>query len=481
MAAIQQFSLSDAIQRYPVCQSRRGKYKQWVFYYNEQYVVKGPYSQELVSKILQRSEKFKTWDMKNIIYPLSVSNMVDYIPNSVSKNTAKNGYFLWMNNIGSRPVICKWHQESWDPYVSYQVLTSPNIKTLLDVFEEKETWFFSQLGEIIYSLIGMKLMGVGDTGLYNIICNTETMQVYIIDYDQDKTEFIGREDFYFSSAIKAKLRDTWLHMARPYYPMIIERLRKLAESEPFYAPQIENCIIALTNGSLTAQVSTTGNIIPAHIVQSDVVQNTGSPNATRISLGHMGKMEYKSMFRAIGFSGYKIDVLKSGLQKYIRRNVAEKAILSFIEAYRIGDLPGGDGVRTNICNRLAVIAAEDISIANPGLALNIIHTVLKRSKGSASTSNDVCNFCACIQAAANSYKTRISSHAYYCFGNPKGMQEIIKEGVLIETFVDEIRPALNWKRTDPAEIRQYAEMFAKRLSERNYSADNLVIVLSKSL
>lgn len=44
------------------------------------------------------------------------------------------------------------------------------------------------------------------------------------------------------------------------------------------------------------------------------------------------------------FSGIDFDVAKSALQKYIRRNMPEKAILAAIELYRLGEIGGSPGV-----------------------------------------------------------------------------------------------------------------------------------------
>lgn len=61
-------------------------------------------------------------------------------------------------------------------------------------------------------------------------------------------------------------------------------------------------------------------------------------------------------------NGYKLDVLKSGLQKYIRRNIYNKAIYCAFEldSFAIEC----ERVRTNFIHRLMIIFMEDISIGN---------------------------------------------------------------------------------------------------------------------
>ena len=65
----------------------------------------------------------------------------------------------------------------------------------------------------------------------------------------------------------------------------------------------------------------------------------------------------------VSWNGYRADVLKSGIQKYIRRGMTEKALYCageldlFKEAT---DKSAGEGIRTNFLHRLMVIYMEDV-------------------------------------------------------------------------------------------------------------------------
>ncbi len=67
------------------------------------------------------------------------------------------------------------------------------------------------------------------------------------------------------------------------------------------------------------------------------------------------------------------DVMKSGLQKYIRRGMTEKALYCAGELDLMKHTPesaGGkraEGIRTNFLHRLMVIYIEDVGIANLGV------------------------------------------------------------------------------------------------------------------
>lgn len=66
-------------------------------------------------------------------------------------------------------------------------------------------------------------------------------------------------------------------------------------------------------------------------------------------------------------NGYKVDVLKSGLQKYIRRANVNLALYCAVELDLFLEAKGGDRIHTNLVNRLRIIAMEDIGIACPNL------------------------------------------------------------------------------------------------------------------
>jgi hypothetical protein len=64
-------------------------------------------------------------------------------------------------------------------------------------------------------------------------------------------------------------------------------------------------------------------------------------------------------------SGYNFSVVKSGLQKYIRRGMEEKALKCAEEIDRFAELgKSGERLRTNMIHRLQIIFLEDIGLGN---------------------------------------------------------------------------------------------------------------------
>ena len=128
----------------------------------------------------------------------------------------------------------------------------------------------------------------------------------------------------------------------------------------------------------------------------------------------MGLMKYSGMFNSIGYSGYTTDIMKSALQKYIRRNIVERALLAARDMYRMGEI-GGKSIVTNLYNRLIIIACEDIAIANTNLVIAIIKEIYNDEVTRDS------NLLACIVTLlCQSSKTRLGSHLWCAYGTDKG-------------------------------------------------------------
>jgi hypothetical protein len=74
-----------------------------------------------------------------------------------------------------------------------------------------------------------------------------------------------------------------------------------------------------------------------------------------------------SVFNGISMNKIKVDILKSGLQKYIRRGMLEKSLYCLVELDMFKKLKNDKkvkGLRSNIRNRIIVILNEDIGISN---------------------------------------------------------------------------------------------------------------------
>ena len=77
---------------------------------------------------------------------------------------------------------------------------------------------------------------------------------------------------------------------------------------------------------------------------------------------NIGLMKPGSVFNCKSFFGYKLDVVKSGIQKYLRRREVEKMIWNVVEMDLFSRLEDKSaiGIRSNLMNRLIVMLDEEL-------------------------------------------------------------------------------------------------------------------------
>lgn len=189
-------------------------------------------------------------------------------------------------------------------------------------------------------------------------------------------------------------------------------------------------------------------------------------------VGKVGQMIWKGLRGGATktFSGIDFDVAKSALQKYIRRNMPQKAILAAIELYRLMEVGGDPGV-SNMYNRLAIIANEDIGPANLPLALEVTRLV-------ESGNRNIYRLVTMVQLMSESPKTRMMSHAWHTYANPEGRAVATNIGLPVDTtfiqsdieYINENRNSDLFMTNDPENIRPYVLIFLKRLYEKDFNA-----------
>ena len=108
-----------------------------------------------------------------------------------------------------------------------------------------------------------------------------------------------------------------------------------------------------------------------------------------------GKMQCKTIFSSRSWSGLKLDILKSGLQKYGRRRNFLKMLRCVMEM-NLFKLYGkrGQGIRTNMINRIRVMCFEELCFCKPGDFIGIMRLISKWEKGERENDNiliDICN------------------------------------------------------------------------------------------
>jgi ribA/ribD-fused uncharacterized protein len=191
-----------------------------------------------------------------------------------------------------------------------------------------------------------------------------------------------------------------------------------------------------------------------------------------INLDNKGYMNYKGMMGgSLTYSNIKLDIAKSALQKYIRRNIEEKALLIVFELYRFTEIPEAKGLVTNLYNRLAIIANEDVGPANLSLVLEVTRLVESKDRNTGVLYQ-------MVKQLSESKKTRICSHCWFSYSNPDGRKISIELGLPIDTeftsddllFITENENRDLFLENDPKDIRKYLLIFWNRLIKKDFNA-----------
>ena len=59
-------------------------------------------------------------------------------------------------------------------------------------------------------------------------------------------------------------------------------------------------------------------------LNSEKPQQKSKERMSNLNTAKRGNMKYRTCFSSVSYHGYKLDVLKSGMQKYLRRREFEK-------------------------------------------------------------------------------------------------------------------------------------------------------------
>ncbi|MHB1909818.1 MAG: hypothetical protein ACYCQJ_13260 [Nitrososphaerales archaeon] len=421
--------LETFLRQYQLGQRRTGSHKQFTFLVGK-LVYKGPYREEKANKVIQRAEILTRWGVKHLVVPLR----------KVSDN--RGTYFLVFPNVdpeGNQPSEELIEGESFS---NYQVRIRPrrNLVKLNDIVDGVSHWTHRYIPDLTFALICLYVLEVGDIGLHNILADRINQKVYIIDYEENLgTTLRTGPNFYFLKIARSKW-DLWSHVLEPHLGELRAKLLPLIK-EPQYGDRFRQAL----------------NELPKLKINPEMVEKTMA--------GNEGKMAFHGMFGgSVGYSGHELDILKSALQKYIRRKEAMKASMAAIELYRLGIIPGAKAIMTNLGNRLAIIAAEDIGPSNVSLVLEVISGVSERKMENPAW------LIGAVFLLANSGKTRLPSHLYFTFG-PEGLEKAGSLGYRFQLEAKEVMLGADfWKPQDPEEIRLSLENFATNLEERRFEA-----------
>jgi hypothetical protein len=171
----------------------------------------------------------------------------------------------------------------------------------------------------------------------------------------------------------------------------------------------------------------------------------------------------------VSWNGYPTDILKSGLQKYIRRNIFEKALYCAAELDLFKEAKTrGETIRSNFLHRIMIIFLEDI--VNIDIFDIVDHKInqvfaerlsLIRNKEKEEILISELIFMMC-----KSRKSRICSHIRSVFNEKYRNENLLKYWPSINKYYDQIDKNEK-ERNNLNQFDFYCLMFEKYLKEKN--------------
>ena len=416
--------LQKILEEYPVAQQRTSVGKQFVIYYND-VVLKGTYKKERLDRILDRIEYFIKNKVINVILPTEIKEI-------------DGMQFLQFPNLEPdyARLETKEKEESFSKYkYKYIVSKDRNLVTFADFLEGKydKEWLSKSIPDLIATYLHLYSLNVGDVNIRNTLVDLSEKKFYIVDYDEVRKSNNDGEFFYFNRNPGKKWN---LHeLFRPYYKFVDhplgEKLIGYCTEKVEEKKEIEVNVEVEVNDK-KKEIEVDGFII-------------------------------KGPYYAKGPSGYTTDILKSGVQKYVRRGILNKALYCAHELFLFGNYENGKRFQTNLYNRLAIISCEDISPSEAGLIL----AVLKVSN-EAKKYRNLEIMLSVVSLLVDSKKSRIGSHVWNAYAKEENWESSINAG--IDMYIPECELLeSDIKSEDPSvmEERKYLSYFYYFLKNRN--------------
>jgi hypothetical protein len=229
--------ISDLIDNYPTGQKRCGKSKQFVFIVDD-YVYKGPYSNhDTVALIKFRSDTFESWSTPLVVLVHDIISLEDDV--NITKH--ENAEFIrYPNLLQSSEYKTETYTESFGSKIRHQMIIKSDLISLNKYLEKDDLDYDDdQIHNLILGLAHMYILNVGDMHLRNILINTQTKQLYIIDYDaKAQDDKVDSNTFYFRMSPRKDIN--WYSNVKKWYPIVAEELKSLLSDSIIKKKKLES-------------------------------------------------------------------------------------------------------------------------------------------------------------------------------------------------------------------------------------------------
>jgi len=143
-----------------------------------------------------------------------------------------------------------------------------------------------------------------------------------------------------------------------------------------------------------------------------------------------GKMKWRTCFSSISYAGYKLDILKSALQKYLRRREYEKMMWCCSEIYMFHSLATTDkekkaakGIISNMVNRLIIMMDEEMLFAEVGKYMKCMEWIKEFNEGGRDNFKLLVKVCKTMLGAR---MLRLNSDIYSYWWRGAGVYKVVK-------------------------------------------------------
>src|SRR3990167_469372 len=454
-------------------QKRTGKTKKFLVYKkgNSEEVFKGPYflKEKRLAGLLERTEIFREWKTPLVTLPLDSFTSTSLSPGVKEKEFT---VFVFSNLQGAFPKkISPPYKENFSDY-SFPISLDEGLVKLSSIITKREDLLDADLLE---GLIHLFITKTGDVGFHNVLYNPETDTVSIIDFEESRTtDYINDPIFFFTKkpGKKYNFYEKW----KDCYPVVAERIKKFDFTLP-------DDITILSQDEVDERVNLALTLLknPPDVNSPKVVpkgkgkstnkdlgksNNEDKPNGKGKGKGKgkpkptgtpknskLGSMTFKGMHGSTTYGGFSISVIKSALQKNIRRGNFDQSLICAFELFAFVDVDGYPIVH-NLFNRLSVIATEDISPNDDGLVLasyicgwnslwvrrNELSWLPYPTDLKDEDKYNPSRLAAIVQTLVEARKSRIMSHLWNAYVRPEGRENFQNTGGELEELNLDVSP-----------------------------------------
>lgn len=448
--------------------------KYYTFLDNEDILI-GPFKENILNKIIERSKLMKKWGTKIVQHPTAVESekwlvfdnfTSDYqLDKSKSKvNESKKFWITYIDQIANQNEVCD--SEKW-------------------IYGLDETESYNPV-HLLEAYIHLWLLNVGNNSFTDTFVDLDKKKLYIIDYDSDRTAKSVNDEVYFYFPRSPNIKCKFFEYMGRYYEEVSDLLNNVIDISPEYKARVEYAQNLLKNHyndwtnryGNSAPIASTSGLFPTKYPDIDILGNIKSEPEENIASSSGSVSKGKMTSRQGGgttFLGYQISDMKTYLRQFIQEGNVEKARIVGAELYRIRELTDSSakGNFTSFINLLKIITIEDIGIADPDLTVSVIDFLNRNPEPPFGYIDGI------ILDLSEAPKTHLSLNVLKTYTGPKCIQYAKNKWNLQidvnfspedDAFIDKYINIDIFDKKDPEVLREKALVFYSRLLEKNYNA-----------